>query len=80
MRTLRDIRKAHGVTATAAARALGVSRPTYYRYEENPECMTVESALALCDFLHIAPEEIFLQESVSFTNRKEEDGAVDDDG
>lgn len=74
MQTIREYRKSKGVSVTAAAGALGVSRPTYYGYEENPEKMTVEMALALCDFLGIEPSEIFLQQAISFTNRKEADG------
>ena len=71
MQTFEKVRKARGVSATAAQHALGCSRPTYYKYEANPAKMPVGKFVQLCDFLHVAPTDIFLGDAVSDSDREE---------
>ncbi len=44
MQTLESLRESKGVTKVAIANYLGVSRPTYDEYEDNPHKMRVETA------------------------------------
>lgn len=60
MQTLKDIREDRGVTKTAVAKYLGISRQTYSNYEENQEKMTIEQAKSVCSFLHCDLTDIFL--------------------
>lgn len=60
MQNLRAIRKSKGVTATAIARCLGVSRHTYAKYEENQETMSVAMAKRVCKFLGVHVTDVFL--------------------
>lgn len=59
MKTIREVRKSKGVTASAVAKHLGVTRQTYAKYEANPEIMSVNHACAICDFLGVPVTEIF---------------------
>ena len=51
MLTLREARERRGVKQLAVAKAVGVSRQTYAKYEENPRNMTVSAAKKACEFL-----------------------------
>lgn len=59
MQTLESLRESKGVTKVAIANYLGVSRPTYDEYEDNPHKMRVETALAVAEFLGVDVNEIF---------------------
>lgn len=65
MATLKEIREANGVKAVAVANYLGVSRHTYKKYESDPSVMSIAQARAVCDFLHIPLDEIFLISEVN---------------
>ncbi len=65
MKSLREARKAKGVTARAVARHIGVTERTYYNYEEHPEKVSIATAKAICDYLGYTLDEIFLAESVN---------------
>ena len=58
MQTLESLRESRGVTKVAIANYLGVSRPTYDEYEDNPHKMRVETALAVAEFLGVDVNEI----------------------
>lgn len=58
--TLADIRESRGVTKGAMVSLLGVTYPTYQRYEENPGRMRVSDLEKACRFLHVRKDEIFL--------------------
>lgn len=60
MQTLEQVRKARGVTKQAMARHLGVSYPTYTKYERDPGCMSVADFRKVCRFLHCKQSVIFL--------------------
>lgn len=60
MKTLEQVRKERGVTKAAVQRHLGVSQPTYDRYEAHPEKMAVADFEKVCAFLHCKREDIFL--------------------
>ena len=57
--TLKEIREARGVKQVAIAEHLGITRQTYASYEENPRSMTINQALAVCEFLHCEVSDIF---------------------
>lgn len=59
MKTLREIRESKGVSKIAVARHLGISRPCYNGYEENPSTMRIESAKQVADFLGVDVQDIF---------------------
>lgn len=64
MRGLRAIRQeraseAHKYTAKATAEAMGVSRPTYMKWEAHPEKMTMEQASKLASYLGCSVEDLF---------------------
>ncbi|MBE6468917.1 MAG: helix-turn-helix transcriptional regulator [Coriobacteriaceae bacterium] len=60
MKRLEELRKDRGVTKAAVQRMLGVSRPTYDRYELYPGEMRAKDLDLVCDFLHIEKSDIFL--------------------
>lgn len=59
-KTLREIREEKGVMKGAVAAAIGVSYPTYKKYEEDPRIMPVEKFVQACDFLGVTIADIFL--------------------
>lgn len=59
-RTLKQIREARGVMKGAVAKAIGVSYPTYRRYEENPRVMSIQQLDKACLFLGCKRSDIFL--------------------
>lgn len=59
-KTLAEIRETNGVTKGAVASLIGVSYPTYQRYEADPGRMRVSDFDKVCRFLHVRKDEIFL--------------------
>lgn len=59
-KTLQEIREGKGVKKGAVAAAIGVTYPTYQKYEENPMVMPVEKFVMACDFLGCSVTDIFL--------------------
>lgn len=64
MSKLKDIREGKGVKLSAVANHLGVSRQTYSKYEDNQGAMSIDQALAVCEFLGVSLDEIFLPTEV----------------
>ncbi len=64
MENLKSIREAKGVKLSAVADYLGVSRQTYSKYEENQGAMSIDQAVAVCEFLGVSVNEIFLANKV----------------
>lgn len=60
MQTLEQIRKSRGVTKAAVRRHLGITQPTYDKYEQNPGCMSVSDFNKVCEFLHCKTSDVFL--------------------
>ena len=64
MKGLRAIRQeraseARRYTAKATAEAMGVSRPTYMKWEAHPEKMTIEQAKKLASYLGCQVDDLF---------------------
>lgn len=62
MQTLKEIREARGVTKEAVCRHLGITAPTYTKYERNPKCMSIATFEKVCAFLHCDQGDIFLEQ------------------
>ena len=60
MKTLEQLRKERGVTKAAVQRHLGVSQPTYDKYEREPGVMSVADFNTDCIFLHIKALDVVL--------------------
>ncbi|MDY2722388.1 MAG: helix-turn-helix transcriptional regulator [Coriobacteriales bacterium] len=58
MLSLKDARKKRGITQVAVASALGISRQTYSKLEQDPALMKIEQAEKACDFMGYSPDEI----------------------
>lgn len=65
MKTLQEIRVSKGVSKIAMARHLGVSRPCYNKYENDPSTMRIETAKQAADFLGVDVQDILF-----ISNRK----------
>lgn len=63
--TLREMRESRGIKKGTVAKAVGVSYPTWQRYEEHPELMTWEQINKACSALFCKPEDIFLPRVVN---------------
>lgn len=63
MKTLEELRKERGVTKAAVTRYLGVSRPTYDRYERDPSAMSVADFNRVCKFLRCKTSDVFLSKN-----------------
>lgn len=59
MQTLREARKKKGIKACAVADAIGVSRQTYAKYEDDQGIMSIKHAQAACDFMGLDFDSIF---------------------
>lgn len=64
MKGLRAIRKERAsetrrYTAKATAQAMGVSAPTYRKWEEHPESLTMEQAKRLAVYLDCQVDDLF---------------------
>lgn len=57
--TLREVRERKGVKKGAVAEAMGVTYPTYQRYEETNR-MPTDAFDAACRFLGVSRDSIFL--------------------
>lgn len=60
MKTLREVRENKGVKKVAVQRMLGVSQPTYDRYELYPGEMRAKDLERVLSFLGVSREDIFL--------------------
>lgn len=62
---LKEAREAKGIKQAAVANALGVSRQTYSKYEQDQSSMTISQARAACKFIGVSMDDIFLAEKVN---------------
>ena len=60
MKTLREVRENKGVKKVAVQRMLGVSQPTYDRYELYPGEMRAKDLEKVLSFLGVSRGDIFL--------------------
>lgn len=67
MDTLKQARENRGIKQYAVADAIGVTRQTYAKYEENPREMTVAQAEAACTFIGCDINQIFFGTGLSIT-------------
>ena len=65
MSNLKQYRESKGVKQIAVANHLGVTRPTYSKYESNPELMTIQQARLVCNYLGCKWDDIFLPSNVN---------------
>lgn len=70
MKTLKERREDKGITQSAIARYLGVTRQTYASYEQRPEKLSIDQAIILCEILNCDLDSL-LERSVNFTNSTE---------
>lgn len=56
--TLGQMRERRGLTRTDMARKLGVSRQTYYRWEDDPKMIRLRDVESICEALRCSPEDI----------------------
>lgn len=57
--TVKQARQISGKTQYQIANLLGISDPTYRKYEKNPEKMTMETAQKFCKITGITVDKIF---------------------
>lgn len=65
-------RKRMGMTQAEVAEAAGLSDRTYADIERGSVNMRIETILRICEVLHITPDEILTDDSVSPTSKQEE--------
>ena len=65
-------RKRTGMTQAEVAEAADLSDRTYADIERGTVNMRVETALKICETLHITPDEILTEDSPSITSRQDE--------
>lgn len=70
--TLQEARKKRGITQTAVANALQVTRQTYAVYERDPSSMSVKQAKIACDFMGYSFDEIFFPYDVHVSQHSEQ--------
>lgn len=63
--SLREVRQARAAqarryTVREASSYMGVSSPTYHKWEENPGKLTLEQAQRLAEYLDCSADDIFL--------------------
>ena len=51
--TVKEARERKGLSQVDTARAIGISEPTYRKYERNPQRMSIQTALALATVLGV---------------------------
>ena len=68
MQTLKEARESRGIKQIAVAEALGITRQTYAKYEDNPRVMPVYQAEAACNFIGYDIAQIFFGGNVSKTD------------
>ena len=64
MQSVKEMRIRAGKTQDEMSLALGVSRPTYIKFESNPETMTLQTAKRLCELLNCSINDLFFIDSV----------------
>lgn len=69
---LLNIRKRMGMTQSEVAERAGLSDRTYADIERGSVNMRTETILRICNVLHITPDEVLTEESISLTTRQEE--------
>lgn len=65
-------RKRMGMTQAEVAEAAGLFDRTYADIERGSVNMRIETILRICEVLHITPDEILTDDSVSPTSKQEE--------
>lgn len=65
MATIKEAREAAGYTQKGMSAALGISRPTYIKYENNPDNMPLWMAKKFCSIADCAIGDIFLPTKVN---------------
>lgn len=66
------IHKRLGLTQSELAEIAGVSDRTYADIERGTVNMRVETALKICEVLHVTPNEIFTEEETPLDSKQEE--------
>ncbi len=66
------VRKRFGLTQEEAAEAAGLALRTYADIERGTANMRVDTALRICEALHITPDEIFTQNETDMTTQQAE--------
>lgn len=66
------IRKRLGLTQSELAEIAGVSDRTYADIERGSVNMRMETALKICEVLHVTPNEIFTEENTPLDIKQEE--------
>lgn len=69
---LLDIRKKKGFTQAEVAEKSGLSDRTYADIERGSVNMRTETILRICKALHITPDEILTEDSLSISTKQEE--------
>ena len=67
-----SFRKRMGMTQAEVAEAAGLSDRTYADIERGSVNMRIETILRICEVLHITPDEILTDDSVSPASKQEE--------
>ena len=66
------VRKRMGMTQAEVAEAAGLSDRTYADIERGMVNMRTETILRICNVLHITPDEVLTEESISLTAQQSE--------
>ena len=66
------VRKRMGLTQTEVAEAAGLSDRTYADIERGTVNMRIETILRICNALHITPDEVLTEESLSPSSKQDE--------
>ena len=66
------VRKRMGLTQTEVAEAAGLSDRTYADIERGSVNMRIETILRICNALHITPDEVLTEESISPSSKQDE--------
>ena len=66
------VRKRMGLTQTEVAEAAGLSDRTYADIERGTVNMRIETILRICNALHITPDEVLTEESISPSSKQDE--------
>ena len=69
MDSLKEAREKRGIKQFVVADAIGVTRQTYAKYENNPDLMPVHLAKAACAFIGCDISQIFFGKTVSKTEQ-----------
>ena len=69
---LLSIRKRLGLTQSELAERAGLSDRTYADIERGTANMRIDTALRICEALHVTPDEIFTDDNTSYAKREEE--------